>query len=322
MNTTIEKVTADKNKPLLVVIVGPTAVGKTKYGLALAQRFNSAIISGDSMQVYRQMDIGTAKPSLEERGSIPHYLIDVKDASEPFTVADFQYMADEAITHITEQGRIPIIVGGTGLYIESLIYGFNLNPVGSDERYREQLAEEAQRYGNEVLHEKLKQVDPPSAARIHANDVRRVIRALEVYHLTGKPFSDERRGKKKESFYKLCLIGLTMDRAMLYKRIEERIDLMIEQGLVDEVKQLLAQGYTLEHTAMQAIGYKEIIRYLQGEYDLDRAIYLLKRDTRRFAKRQLSWFRKMEHIYWLDVSDAAHFDSHLETLSGIIEARV
>lgn len=315
MNTT-----TDKEKPLLVVIVGPTAVGKTNYGLALSKRFKSAIISGDSMQVYRQMDIGTAKPSLEEQAIVPHYLIDVKNADEAFTVADFQDMAGEAITHITEQGRIPIIVGGTGLYIESLIYDFNLNPVGSDEVYREQLAEEAERHGNEVLHRKLQQVDPLSAERIHPNDIRRVIRALEVHHLTGKPFSDERRGKKKESIYKLCLIGLTMDRAMLYKRIEERIDLMIEQGLVDEVKHLLSQGYSLEHTAMQAIGYKEIIRYLQGEYDLERAIYLLKRDTRRFAKRQLSWFRKMEHIHWLDVSDTERFDSHVATLSGIIEA--
>lgn len=309
------------NKPLLVVILGPTAVGKTQYGIALAKQINGEIISGDSMQVYRHMDIGTAKASAEQQAEVPHHLIDIKQPDESFSAAEFQQRASELILHITARGRIPIIVGGTGLYIESLCYQFDFKPVGRDEVYRQQLERLADEAGNEALLARLQEVDPLSASRIHPHDRRRLIRALEVFHLTGTPISSELREEEKRSPYRLCLFGLTMDRSILYKRIEERIDLMIENGLITEVEQLLAQGFGDQLQAMQAIGYKEIIGYIRGDYDREEAIRLLKRNTRRFAKRQLSWFRKMKDIHWLDVSDMEKFDNHLSVMNGIIREK-
>jgi tRNA dimethylallyltransferase len=306
------------NKTKLIVLLGPTAAGKTKLSLELAKQFNCEIISGDSMQVYQGMDIGTAKASPEEMAQIEHHLIDIKTPEEAFSVSEFQQLAGDAIEHISAKKRIPMIVGGTGLYIESLCYNFKLNPTGSDENYRNELAEYADQFGKRALYDRLLNIDPIAANRIHPHDQRRVIRAMEVYHLTGKPISDQLRGQVKESPYDLCIIGLTMDRNILYKRIEERIDQMIEQGLLEEVNFLLSQGYTADIVAMQGLGYKEIIQYIQGEYDWEEAVYLLKRNTRRFAKRQLSWFRHMEDVQWVDVTDTKNFNDHLLTISGII----
>ena len=303
--------TNTSTKQPLLVLVGPTAVGKTKLSLALAQRFNAEIISGDSMQVYRGMDIGTAKIPVEEQCGIPHHMIDIHTPDEPFSVAEFQERSARLISEISARGRLPFIVGGTGLYIESLCYGFEFSEQGSDEAYRLQMADYAEQYGNQALHQRLAEVDPETASRLHPNDVRRVIRALEVYHLTGQTMSQQLEHQKREAQYKLCMIGLTMDRQLLYNRIEERIDEMLEQGLVAEVEQLLAQGYDRRLVSMQALGYKEIAAYLEGELSYEAAVVLLKRDTRHFAKRQLSWFRRMKDIHWFDVTDPSCYDQQL-----------
>ena len=310
--------TTDQTKPKLIVLIGPTAVGKTKLSLQIASGYHCEIISGDSMQVYRGMDIGTAKASPAERALIKHHLIDICEPDEAFSASDFQRLASEAIREIHSNGRIPMIVGGTGLYIESLIYNFEFNPIGNDEDYRNHLHRYADEHGNQALYDQLLSIDPIAAQRIHSHDLRRVVRALEVYHITGEPISQQRRGESKESPFDLCLVGLTMDRQLLYNRIEERIDLMLQEGLVDEVKALLSRGYTADMVSMQGLGYKEIISFIQGEYEWEEAVYLLKRNTRRFAKRQLSWFRHMKDIHWVDVTDTKKNYDHLMTISGII----
>ncbi|MDP5273971.1 tRNA (adenosine(37)-N6)-dimethylallyltransferase MiaA [Chengkuizengella axinellae] len=311
----------ETKKTKLLVLIGPTAVGKTKMSLDVSKKFHCEIISGDSMQVYRGMDIGTAKASDEERRTVPHHLIDIHDPDEPFSVSDFQENAKSAIHEITTRGNLPFIVGGTGLYIESLCYNFSFSTAGSDEEFRAAQQKYALEHGEQALYEKLIKIDPKGAENIHFKNVRRVIRALEVYHLTGKPFS-EHANKSKESPYQLCIIGLTMDRAMLYHRIEQRIDQMIEQGLIEEVKKCIDLGYTKDMVSMQGLGYKEIITYLEGEISLERAIYLLKRNTRRFAKRQLSWFRRMEAIKWVDVTNSKNYGAHLKQIHDIIEERL
>ncbi|UQZ81679.1 tRNA dimethylallyltransferase [Paenibacillus konkukensis] len=306
------------NKPGLLVLVGPTAVGKTKLSLRLAAEYGAEIISGDSMQVYRGMDIGTAKVTSEERELVPHHLIDIHDPDHPFSVAEFQERAREKIADIHAQGKLPFIVGGTGLYVESVCYEYQFSESGSDEHFREAQRLYAEEHGNEALLERLREVDPESAQRLHANDQRRIIRALEIFHLTGERLSEQLKVQKKQSPYELCIIGLTMDRALLYKRIEERIDLMIEQGLVDEVRRLQEHGYGRQHISMQGLGYKEILGYLEGAVPLEEAVLQLKQDTRRFAKRQLSWFRHMKDIEWVDVTDMENFSAHLEQIHAII----
>ena len=307
-------------KRKLLVLVGPTAVGKTKMSLEIAKQFRCEIISGDSMQVYRGMDIGTAKASPEERAAVPHHMIDIHDPDYPFSVAEFQERAERLIGEISDRGHLPFIVGGTGLYIESVCYGFQFSEGGADEAYRRELNDYADRYGEEALHDKLKQADPPSAEKIHPNDRRRTIRALEVLRLTGMPLSEHLNRQKKESPYELCIIGLTMDRDFLYKRIEERIDAMMEDGLVDEVRSLLDRGYSTDLVSMQGLGYKEIAGYLLGHYSLSDAVEMLKRNTRRFAKRQLSWFRRMKEIQWVDVTEPNFFE-HLATIRAIIAGK-
>ena len=305
-------------KPKLLVLIGPTAVGKTKLSLTIARTFDCEIISGDSMQVYRGMDIGTAKATPEERRLVPHHLIDICDPDYPFSVAEFQERAAALIEDIHRRGKLPFLVGGTGLYVESVCYGFSFSEGGADESYRAELNEYADRFGNASLHEKLREIDPASAARIHPNDRRRTIRALEVYRLTGVPLSEHLAGQKKESPYECCIIGLTMNREKLYRRIDERVDAMIRAGLVDEVRGLLARGYTTDMVSMQGLGYKEIAAYLMGETGLEEAIERLKRNTRRFAKRQLSWFRHMKDVHWVDVTDQENFCEHLLKINGII----
>lgn len=311
-----------KAKPKLLVLVGPTAVGKTRLSLEIAHRFGCEIISGDSMQVYRGMDIGTAKATLEEQRSVPHHLIDIREPDEPFSVSDFHELAKQTILEIDGRGRLPFIVGGTGLYIESVCYEYEFSECGSDEEFREQQSRYAEQFGREALHRKLAEKDPESAERLHPNDQRRIIRALEVFHLTGETLSAQLARQHKASPYQLCIVGLTMDRGLLYKRVEERIDQMLEQGLVEEVKRLLEKGFDRSLISMQGLGYKEIIGYLQGETALDEAITLLKRDTRRFAKRQMSWFRHMKEIEWMDVTEQGKFSAHLEQISDIISTKL
>lgn len=310
------------NKPKLLVLVGPTAVGKTKMSIELAKTFNAEIISGDSMQVYRQMDIGTAKIKPEEMNGIPHHLIDIHEPDYPYSVAEFQENCRHLIEDIHARGKLPFIVGGTGLYVESVCYNFQFSEVGSDEEFRKEQFDYADVHGPEKLHEKLREIDPPSAERLHPNDVRRVIRSLEIYHMTGMRQSDQLAAQKKESPYDLCIVGLTMDRQMLYKRIEDRIDEMMEEGLVQEVAALLDHGVGPGCISMQGLGYKEIASYLRGEVPLETAVSELKRDTRRFAKRQLSWFRHMKDIHWVDMTDTANFSTSFAMIRDIIAEKL
>jgi tRNA dimethylallyltransferase len=314
-------VTLATSKPRLLVLVGPTAVGKTKLSLDIARSYDCEIISGDSMQIYRGMDIGTAKASAEERELVPHHLIDIHDPDYPFSVAEFQGRVRELIADIHSRGKLPFIVGGTGLYVESVCYDYRFTEAASDEVFRREQDAYADQFGEEALHQRLQSVDPVSAARLHPNDRRRVIRALEIAHITGKPMSEHLADQKKESPYELCIIGLTMERGLLYKRIEERVDQMIDSGLVEEVQRLLAEGWPKTSISMQGLGYKEIVSYLEGEFTLSRAIELLKRNTRHFAKRQLSWFRHMQDIEWVDLTDPTKFSAHWKLINDIITGK-
>lgn len=309
-------------RPRLLILIGPTASGKTKLSLEIAKTYQAEIISGDSMQVYRGMDIGTAKASPEERQTIVHHMIDIHNPDEPFSAAEFQERGTKLIAEITARGRLPFVVGGTGLYVESLAYGYQFSDAGSDESFRAEQERYLLKHGEQALHDKLQAVDPETAGRLHPNDTRRIIRALEVYHSTGQTLSSQLAGQKKRSPYDICIVGLTMDRQLLYKRIEERIDQMLDAGLVEEVASLRAQGYSDELVSMQGLGYKEISAYLRNELTLEEAVTLLKRNTRRFAKRQLSWFRHMKDIHWVDVTDTDQFDKHLNLINGIIEEKL
>ncbi|NHN30767.1 tRNA (adenosine(37)-N6)-dimethylallyltransferase MiaA [Paenibacillus sp. S3N08] len=308
----------DFSKPQLLVLVGPTAVGKTGLSLKLAAAWNAEIISGDSMQVYRGMDIGTAKATKEERQLVPHHMIDIHNPDHPFSVAEFQETVRQLILDIHSRGKLPFIVGGTGLYVESVCYDYQFSESGSDEPFREAQQQFAEQFGAEALLEKLRLVDPESAERLHPNDQRRIIRALELFHLTGERLSERLKVQKKESPYELCIVGLTMDRALLYKRIEERVELMLQEGLVAEVKQLVNQGYGKPYISMQGLGYKEIIDFMEGKTNWEETVVLLKRDTRRFAKRQLSWFRHMKDIQWVDMDGQANSDAQYDAVHAII----
>jgi tRNA dimethylallyltransferase len=301
-------------KPPLLVIVGPTASGKTALGIRLAKRFGGEIISGDSMQVYRGMDIGTAKATPEERREIPHHLIDIVDPDVPFSVSEFKRLAREKIEEIHRRGKLPIIVGGTGLYIEAVTHDYLMPHVPENPVLREELRELALREGNEALHLRLREVDPDTADKLHPNDVKRMIRALEVYHGTGQPFS--KLAGKGESPYDALWIGLTLRRDLLYDRINRRVDRMIEDGLVEEVKRLVLKGYHRGLTSMQGIGYKEIIRFLEGEISLEEAVHLIKKGTRKYAKRQFSWFRRLPEIHWFDMEDEASFPKIVKLVAG------
>ncbi|WP_333870448.1 tRNA (adenosine(37)-N6)-dimethylallyltransferase MiaA [Desulforamulus putei] len=287
----------------LVVIVGPTASGKTDVAIELAKMVKGEVISADSMLVYRGMDIGTAKPTPTEMQGIPHHLIDIVDPDEEFSVAMFQTAAEKLIVEITDRGNLPLLVGGTGLYVRSVIDHYDFTPAPRDKKLRERLKQQAATLGNEEMHRRLAAVDPASAARLHPNDIRRVIRALEVYYQTGKPISEYQYTQTNTApKYRLKMFGLTMDRQLLYRRIEQRVDLMLQRGLVEEVRQLM-QRYDTWGTALQGLGYKEIIAYLKGECTLAEAVEILKRNTRRFAKRQLTWFRADKRIHWLNMQD-------------------
>lgn len=288
-------------KKPMIILTGPTAVGKTALSIDLAKAINGAIISADSMQVYRHMDIGSAKITKEEMQDIPHYLIDVLEPQEEFHVVKFVELAKAALDEIYANGQIPIVTGGTGFYIQALLYDIDFTDQECDEAYRESLAQIAKEKGADVLHEMLREVDPKSAEAIHANNVKRVIRALEFYHLSGQRISEHNETEReKTSPYQFAYFVLTDDRAHLYERIEKRVDLMMEQGLLDEVKKLKAMGYHRDMVSMQGLGYKEILDALDGKITLDEAVLKIKKETRHFAKRQLTWFKRERDVIWFD----------------------
>lgn len=286
----------------LLCIVGPTATGKTETAVAVAEAMGGEVVSADSMLVYRYMDIGTAKPSMEEMRGIPHHMIDIVDPSENFTVAVYASMAHELIPAIRRKGKMPMLVGGTGLYIRSVVDDFNFSATGPDPGYRKNLEEYLNQKGPYELHALLAAVDSGAAARLHPNDTKRIIRAMEVFHQTGRPMSALSSTTVKHD-YDLLMFGLTMNREKLYRRIEHRVDQMMDRGLVNEVKALRAKGYDQSMTSMQGLGYKEIMNFLKGEMTLQEAVETLKRSTRRFAKRQLTWFRRDQRIKWLDIDN-------------------
>jgi len=288
-------------KQPLIILSGPTAVGKTALSIDLAKRINGAIISADSMQVYKYMDIGSAKIMPDEMDGVKHYLIDELEPSDEFNIVVFQQKAKAALEEIYANGQIPIVAGGTGFYIQAVLYDIDFENQDCNEEFRAELEQIAKEQGNEILHARLREIDPASAEKIHANNVKRVIRALEFYHLTGKPISEHNEAEQqKESPYNFAYFVLTDDRENLYKRIDKRVDIMLENGLVEEVQNLKNMGYHRDMVAMQGLGYKEILDYLDGKCTLDEAVYVLKRETRHFAKRQLTWFRRERDVIWLD----------------------
>ena len=290
-------------KPL-IILAGPTAVGKTSLSIRLAKETGGEIISADSMQVYRHMDIGSAKITKEEMEGVPHYLVDVLEPEEEFNVVRFQQMAKEAAERIWEKGKIPLVVGGTGFYIQALLYDIDFTENDGDESYRRQLEQKASdEEGASELYEMLKTVDPKAAQEIHPRNLKRIIRALEFYHQTGKKISEHNETQRqKSSPYNYAYFVLTDGRSRLYERIDRRVDLMMEQGLLDEVRYLKERGVRKDSTAMQGLGYKELYAYLEGEYPLDEAVRIIKRDTRHFAKRQLTWFKRERDVIWADKS--------------------
>ena len=288
-------------KKPLIVLTGPTAAGKTELSIALAKKLNGAIISADSMQVYKYMNIGSAKIRPEEMQGVRHYLVDVLDPREEFHVARFQQMAKEAMDEIYRNGQLPIVVGGTGFYIQALLKDIDFDESSGELPCRKELEETARREGGAVLYVRLKQVDPESAEAIHPNNVKRVIRALEFYQETGQPISlHNKEQKEKQPPYTYAYFVLNDDRARLYERIDRRVDRMVEQGLVEEVRWLKEHGYDRSLVSMQGLGYKELFPYLDGTCSLEEAVEIIKRDTRHFAKRQITWFKREPDVIWLN----------------------
>ena len=304
------------NKKPLIILTGPTAVGKTALSISLAKAVDGEIISADSIQVYKYMDIGSAKIMPDEMQGIPHFLIDEFEPDEDFNIYIFQKKAKEYCEEIYSRGHIPIIVGGTGFYIQSLIYDIEFTKEDNNYDFRHKLESLAVQHGNKYIHDMLKSIDSESAEAIHANNLKRVIRALEYYHETGEKISvHNEREKYKESPYNFEYFVLNNDRKILYDRIDNRIDNMIDNGLVQEVEMLKSKGYSRELTSMQGLGYKEIYSYLDGEMTLDEAIYILKRDTRHFAKRQLTWFKRERDIDFINYQD---YDSDIDKMLSVM----
>ena len=285
----------------LIVLTGPTAVGKTSLSISLAKAVNGEIISADSMQVYKRMDIGSAKIRKEEMQGVEHYLVDVLEPEEEFHIVKFQEMAKAAMEEIYAKGKIPVLVGGTGFYIQAITKDIDFTQAEQEDGYRQELEQLAAEKGNEYLHQMLLDVDPVSAGEIHANNVKRVIRALEFYHQNQSPISAHNQEQKEhETPYNLAYFVLNVPRELLYKRIDDRIDEMLKEGLLEEVQKLKDMGYHRGMVSMQGLGYKEILAYLDGEYPLEEAVRILKRDTRHFAKRQLTWFRREKDTIWMN----------------------
>ncbi len=295
----------------VVAIVGPTASGKTSLSIEIAKRFNGEIVSCDSMQVYKHMNIGTAKPTEEEKEGISHYMIDEIEPDKALNVVDFTAKAKGYIEDILSRGKLPVLVGGTGLYIDSIVNNTEFSESKKDEKYRENLMQLAEEKGNSYVHEMLKEIDIDAYNSIHENNIRRVIRALEVYHTTGKTFTQTNIDSRRDRVYDVLFLGLDMDRETLYERINRRVDIMLEDGLIDEVKSIMEMNLGKASTAMQAIGYKEIIEWLEGRVSYEEAVETLKMESRRYAKRQLTWFRRNSEINWLDYKNAAALGKEL-----------
>lgn len=304
-------------KKRILILAGPTAVGKTKTSILLAKELNGEIISADSMQIYREMDIGSAKVMPEEMEGIPHYMIDEVNASEEFSVSEFQNRAEKYIDNICSRKKLPIIAGGTGLYINSLIFNYNFADTNRDEEYRKYLCDLAEIKGKEYIHEMLKEIDPYSYKKLYSNDLKRVIRALEVYKVTGKTLKEINEEIDVYDIpYDIKYYVLNMDRSKLYERIDKRVDIMIENGLIEEVKTFKNRGLTPDMQSMKGIGYKEILMYLNDEISLEEAIYQIKKGSRNYAKRQLTWFRKDPRVKWINKDE---FDSDEDVAKYIIQ---
>ena len=299
-------------KKPLVILTGPTAVGKTALSIQLAKDIGGEIISADSMQVYKGMDIGSAKIKTEEMQGVPHFLIDELQPDEEFHVVRFQQLAKKYLKQIWERGHIPVIVGGTGFYIQAVLDDIDFTENECDAVYRHELEQLAKEKGADYLHQKLADVDPKSAEDIHANNVKRVIRALEFYHETGQKISEHNeQERQKSSPYNFAYFVLNDDRSKLYQRIDQRIDIMLKDGLVEEVKALKEKGYTRDMVSIQGLGYKEILDYLDGEISMDEAVYRIKRDTRHFAKRQITWFKRERDVIWLSKESFGYQDDRI-----------
>lgn len=310
-------------KKSIIIIAGPTASGKTKTGIEIAKNLNGEIVSADSMQIYKYMDIGTAKPSPEEQNEIKHHMIDIIYPDENYSAALFKKNAAKVIDEIYSRNKMPIIVGGTGLYINSLIFDLDFSKAPEDVEYRNYLKNIDAEYGNEYLHEMLKECDPDSYKKLHVNDVKRVIRALEVYKVTGKSISSYNNNiKNAESKYNYLYLGINMKRETLYSRINKRVDEMFEKGLVDEVKSLKSLGYNKSLQSMQAIGYKEVFDYLNGKFTIDETIDIIKQGTRRYAKRQLTWFNHQGNIKWFNIDEFNSYDAFIKNMQSYIEGNL
>ena len=291
------------SKPKVVVICGPTASGKTALSIELAKRINGEIISSDSMQIYKDMDIGTAKPTKEEMQGIKHYLVDFVEPNKRYSVADFKKDAEKAIEEILKNGKVPIIVGGTGLYVDSLIYGIEYQDIKFDEQYRKELENRVEQEGLESLYNEAKKIDPQAMEKISSNDQKRILRVLEIYKATGKNKTEQEAESRKNGVkYDYKVFAINMDREKLYERINKRVDIMIEQGLIQEVQDLLKK-YDEFPTAMQGLGYKEVVEYLQGNISKEEMIEKIKMETRRYAKRQMTWFKKNKQTIWIEPQD-------------------
>lgn len=290
-------------KPKVIVICGPTASGKTALSIELAKKINGEIVSSDSMQIYKYMDIGTAKPSKEEMQGVKHYLLDFVEPNKRYSVAEYKKDAEKAIEEIISKGKTPIVVGGTGLYVDSLIYGIEYQNIELDEKYRKELEEKAQKEGLEKLYEEAKKIDPQAMEKISSNDKKRIIRVLEIYKATGKTKTEQEIQSRKNGVkYDYKVFAINMDREKLYERINKRVDIMIEQGLIQEVENLLKK-YNEFPTAMQGLGYKEVVEYLQGKTTKEEMVEKIKMETRRYAKRQITWFKKNKQIIWIEPQD-------------------
>lgn len=304
----------------ILIVAGPTAVGKTEYAVRLAEELSGEIVSADSMQLYRYMDIGSAKPTAEEQRRVKHYLVDEIDPRQPFSAALYQKRAKAAIEEIFAKGRLPVVSGGTGLYVNSLVYDMDFSVSARKDGFREQLEQEARLYGNEFVHQKLAQRDPQAAKRIHPNNLKKVIRALEVAEGGGE-IPEFERSFVQTADYDVVLIGLTRRREELYDRINRRVDLLVEAGLIGEIEGLLAMGLTEENISMKGIGYKEIIGYLHGEYPREEAIRLVKRNTRHYAKRQMTWFRRFGDMKWFELSEEVPPEQPLQEMLEYLGGR-
>ena len=298
----------------IIVVAGPTAVGKTQYAIELAKALDGEIVSCDSMQLYKYMDIGSAKPTAEELAQAKHYLVDEIDPRQPFSVAEYQKMASAAIREIHGKGKPAIISGGTGLYLNSLLYEMDFGADVADDGYRKELEDFAAEQGAEALHARLAEKDPAAAERIHPNNIKKVIRALEAVEKGGKAIRPFTEVQKENPLYRPFLIGLTRDRQELYDRINMRVDILMQQGLLEEVTGLFEMGLTEDNISMKGIGYKEIIQHLKGEYTLEEAVDKIKQNTRHYAKRQLTWFRRYEKMNWFDLSTYDSTESALEDM--------